>query len=313
MKVENDGMKKAQPVISYFALFDGHNGYEVAECLKESLHNYIINDNIFNNPVNSILEGFTKAESLVLNKMNNNIINSSCGSCALISVLIDDICHVANLGSSKGFISLNFGKRIYNLIEQHKTYSIGGNVSSMMKYNARSSLTRSIGDIDFKFKGEQSTMTAIPDVVSFKIHPEMDFIVLASDELFDVLTNKEIVIIVINICIDGIKQNKSFTTLLTEISKGLIKEALDRSAKDNLSCIFMCFDNLYKSYLSKDEKSLKAALSKLGMKNDYEKLYDDLLNKNIYETPVISDKKMEKNKEKKEKKGFFFRCCGIFN
>ncbi len=83
MKVENSYMKNDHSV-SYFALFDGHNGEEVAEALKENLHNYIIDDNFFKNPISSIQDGFKKMENTLT---NSNGIFWNCGSSAIVSLL----------------------------------------------------------------------------------------------------------------------------------------------------------------------------------------------------------------------------------
>ncbi len=114
---------------------------------------------------------------------------------------------------------------------------------------------------------------------------------------------------VLHCCIDGINENKPFNTFLTDVSKGIIKQAMERNAKDNISCIFLCFDNLYKCYIGRNEKALKNAIKQLGLKYDFEKLYDEYIEKKFY------DNKMQIKESKKEnkKKGFFLRCCGIFN
>jgi serine/threonine protein phosphatase PrpC len=88
MKVENNYSQKI-PVVSYFGLYDGHGGEAVAEELKENLDNYIIDDNFFNNPINSILDGFSKMEKNILERLRNTTqqIDTS-GSCALISIFL---------------------------------------------------------------------------------------------------------------------------------------------------------------------------------------------------------------------------------
>jgi serine/threonine protein phosphatase PrpC len=88
MKVENDYMSH-KPIVSYFGVFDGHGGESVAEVLNENLHNYIIDENIFNNPVNSILNGFSRMEKYIMNRLGNTTEQTdSSGSCALISILL---------------------------------------------------------------------------------------------------------------------------------------------------------------------------------------------------------------------------------
>lgn len=42
------------------------------------------------------------------------------GSCALIVILIDNICYVANLGDSRAILSENFSEKISHITTDHK-------------------------------------------------------------------------------------------------------------------------------------------------------------------------------------------------
>ena len=83
-----DHIYNADHKINYFGLFDGHGGDFVAEELNKKLHKLILeNNNIIENPVDCILEGYQKAEKFIL---ENNHINS--GSCSLIALFISIFC-----------------------------------------------------------------------------------------------------------------------------------------------------------------------------------------------------------------------------
>lgn len=76
------------------------------------------------NPVKAIRNGFREAERLFLEyadrqKDETNEIDRS-GSCALIVLIIDDNCYVANVGDSRALMSAEGGKKIYNLSNDHK-------------------------------------------------------------------------------------------------------------------------------------------------------------------------------------------------
>ncbi len=132
MKVENSDMKKEHSV-SYFALFDGHNGEEVAEALNENLHNYIIGDNFFNNPVSSILDGFKNIEN-ALSKSNG--IFTKCGSSAIISLLSGKI-NIIKVTYSVLRTSAT-QKQLYQKISEniYITYHINISLTCMLKRNA---------------------------------------------------------------------------------------------------------------------------------------------------------------------------------
>ncbi len=123
--------------------------------------------------------------------------------------------------------------------------------------------------------------------------------------------------VVLSCCLSGISDNKSFNALLADISKSIIRKAIETDARDNLSCIFICFDNLYKSYINKNESALRVSLNNLELKTDFEQLYSDVINKKFCDSySSINQNNLNRTKsteETKSKKGFFLRCCGIFN
>ena len=42
------------------------------------------------------------------------------GSCAIVILIIDDMCYCANTGDSRAVLSANGGKTVYSLSEDHK-------------------------------------------------------------------------------------------------------------------------------------------------------------------------------------------------
>ena len=138
--------KSAWPLISFFGIFDGHNGDHCADFLRKNLLQYIYtNPNFPKNIEKAIKEGFIKADQdylnnyTVLNKTNFNsfnIINNS-GSCGLILLLVDTKIYIANVGDSRCLISCQNGKIQKDVTRDHKPefpyekqriYSHGGNI-----------------------------------------------------------------------------------------------------------------------------------------------------------------------------------------
>ncbi len=46
------------------------------------------------------------------------------GSCAIITLIVDDIVYVANVGDSRAILSANNGSKIYCLSKDHKPNEI---------------------------------------------------------------------------------------------------------------------------------------------------------------------------------------------
>lgn len=112
------------PKISFFGIYDGHGGCTCADFLKDKLHTYIISDDNFpKNPFEAINNGFQKAESEFIEKYAMNeeykLLDKS-GSCAIIALIIDQDCYVANVGDSRALLSCNGGKDIKVLTCDHK-------------------------------------------------------------------------------------------------------------------------------------------------------------------------------------------------
>jgi protein phosphatase 2C family protein 2/3 len=60
----------------------------------------------------------------------------------------------------------------------------------------RLSVSRAVGDAHAKLKkfgGNPNVITCDPEIKSFKVSPNHDFIIIGSDGLFDKLTNAELV------------------------------------------------------------------------------------------------------------------------
>jgi hypothetical protein len=137
------------PNISYFGIFDGHAGNKCSEYLKNNLHNCIFNCNSFpNSPIKSIEKGFKICENNYIKSIHNKTHNEYydySGSCAIIILIIDDMCYIANLGDSRALYSYDTGSKFFQLSRDHKPndpkekkriYKAGGSIfkTSLSQY-----------------------------------------------------------------------------------------------------------------------------------------------------------------------------------
>ena len=143
--------KSQWPLISYFAIFDGHNGEHCAEFLRKNLLQYIYtNPNFPRNIEKAIKEGFIKADQdYLLNfsdmyqnrNTNGNIpvyeLCNNSGSCGLILLIVDTKIYIANVGDSRCLVSCQNGKVQKDVTRDHKPefpyekqriYSHGGSI-----------------------------------------------------------------------------------------------------------------------------------------------------------------------------------------
>jgi len=125
--------------ISFFSIYDGHAGNKCCEFLKKFLHHYIFESEFFpSNPIKAIEDGFNVCENKFMNLIysDNKFIDPS-GSCALVLLILNDICYIANLGDSRALYSCNDGKKFFQVsrdhkpndpIEKNRIYKAGGSI-----------------------------------------------------------------------------------------------------------------------------------------------------------------------------------------
>ena len=312
--------------LSYFAIFDGHCGITCSEYLMKNLHNFIFNNQFFpNNPVKALEYAFDKAEEefyMIYEK-------SDSGSCAIVCLLIDDVIYVANLGDSRLIISNNNGKNYRILTNDHNLYNenerkrieMNGSTIYQEKIQLNQyitnknnnnniflvgpyrinpgglSITRSIGDFSSKilsYGGMPNTIIPKPEIISYKITSDTDFIFLASDGIFNVMKNIEIIHL-----ISEIKDNKNDYLKSADL---IIKNALKRNSTDNLSCIVIFLKNNFEltSFKERDSIDINAIYMETESYEDEDKiniLYDtndDNRNKTL--SKFISSPKTTKTK-----------------
>jgi hypothetical protein len=122
-----DGYFGVWPKCHFYGLYDGHGGNTCADFLRDTLHEYIIKDLLFlDNPVQALKNGFKRAEEYFLNHIAVDVkgqLQDISGSCALVCLIIGDICYTANSGDSRALCSIDGGKSIKVLTNDHKPSS----------------------------------------------------------------------------------------------------------------------------------------------------------------------------------------------
>ena len=120
------------PTCSFFGVYDGHGGSACAEFLRDNLHHYVIKEESFPwDPEEAIRRGFEKAESRFLDicqakdeKSGQMVVVERSGSCAIVVLIVGDICYVANVGDSRAVLSSNGGDSMVALSRDHKPSDI---------------------------------------------------------------------------------------------------------------------------------------------------------------------------------------------
>lgn len=272
--------------LNFFGVYDGHGGMACTEYLQENLHRFVLASEYFpQDPGQALLGAFAEAESTFLTKAVSastpeefeEDIDLS-GSCATVALVVDQICYVANLGDSRMIASYSCGQHVVQVTqdlkpcldsERTRIISAGGKVYQTISYTTldpesqeqvevygptrvfpgRLSVSRSFGDIDAKdptLGGKRGVIIAVPQIHSFAITEDLDFILIASDGVFDRLDNNEVVAL----CWSGIEKaiDKQKVDNMDELCYSAIEEVmsetLSRDAQDNISTVLASFKKL---------------------------------------------------------------------
>jgi len=117
------------PRCSFFGVYDGHGGAACADFLRDQLHQLIVKDAAFpENPKLAIERAFAEAERLFLDFAENQSVAETgqvdrSGSCAIVALIVGDMCYVANVGDSRAIMSVDGGEKVLLLSKDHKPES----------------------------------------------------------------------------------------------------------------------------------------------------------------------------------------------
>jgi len=200
--------KSIAPGVSYFAIFDGHGGSEIAQYCEflfskklkknenfkkrrfsESLYETFID---IDESLNTI-EGRLKLKEFMDFSIGSI---SFSGSAAIVILIADGIIHCANIGTSQAFvyttdhelIYLNETHKAVDVKEQDRIFKAGGFIQNG-RINGKLSLSRTIGDFEYKNNSllclEEQMVIPIPSIRSLKIQSNYKLILIGSDGLFE--------------------------------------------------------------------------------------------------------------------------------
>ncbi|XP_015577266.2 probable protein phosphatase 2C 28 isoform X3 [Ricinus communis] len=217
--------------LGLYAIFDGHSGRDVAKYLQSHLFDNILNEpNFWKNPKGAIRKAYKNTDDEIL----DGIVGSRGGSTAVTAILIDqEKLIIANVGDSRAVLCRNGVAKQLSVDhepqkERELVESRGGFVSkkpgSVPRVDGQLAMTRAFGDGRLK-----DHITSEPNLIAKIIDKGVEFLILASDGLWKVMSNQEAYD-----CIRDLEDAQ-------EAAEKLIAEALVRGSMDDISCIVVTF------------------------------------------------------------------------
>ncbi|XAR53052.1 Phosphoprotein phosphatase [Bertholletia excelsa] len=218
--------------LGLFAIYDGHLGDSVPTYLQKHLFSNILKEGEFwTAPGRAISKAYERTDQAILSHSPDL---GRGGSTAVTAILINgQQLWVANVGDSRAVLSRN-GQAIQLSIdhepntERGSIENRGGFVSNMpgdvARVNGQLAVSRAFGDKNLK-----PHLRSDPDITSADIDAETDLLILASDGLWKVMANQEV--------LDIARKIKD----PQKAAKQLVLDALNRESKDDISCIVVRF------------------------------------------------------------------------
>jgi protein phosphatase 2C len=228
----------------YYAIFDGHGGAEVASflkihmknCIQETLKEHINRyGELTDNQITGILMiSFEKVVNLLPSIISNNT-----GSTALVILKTQKKIWIANCGDSRAIMNvgrkqalqLSFDHKPTRPDEYERIIKKEGSVAKayhgdVYRVNGILAISRSIGDLAL-----YPHITWKPEIHSYTIdNDKNNYIFIASDGIWDVFENDEIINLI---------NTSIINSNINNIGHELILLARNKGSFDNISCMII--------------------------------------------------------------------------
>ncbi|CAG8617066.1 5293_t:CDS:2, partial [Gigaspora rosea] len=210
---------------SYFGVYDGHGGQNVAKYSGNFLHARIAKDEKFETDLSKAIQSDPQFQ------------NDPSGCTAVMAIVTPDgEIFVGNAGDSRAVLSEDG--------ESKRIQEAGGFVEFGRVNGRNLALSRALGDFEFKqnatLAAEKQIVTAYPDVKKHKIKFEStEFLVLACDGIWDCLSSQDVV--------SFIRKNISENKDLRRACEDLMERCLAKDSElggigcDNMTVIVVGF------------------------------------------------------------------------
>ncbi|KAJ7554712.1 hypothetical protein O6H91_05G006000 [Diphasiastrum complanatum] len=186
-------------IVGLFGVFDGHGGSRAAEYVKQNLFENIVKHPKFvSDTKQAIAEAYKQTDADYLKTEHNQYRDA--GSTASTAVLVGERLLVANLGDSRAVLSkageavaLSTDHKPNRTDERQRIEEAGGVVmwAGTWRVGGVLAVSRAFGDRLLK-----KYISADPEIQEEMIKDDMEFLVLASDGLWDVVSNQAAVTLV---------------------------------------------------------------------------------------------------------------------
>ncbi|KAL5748112.1 hypothetical protein ACOSQ2_025409 [Xanthoceras sorbifolium] len=222
------------PKQAFFGVFDGHGGAKAAEYAAENLDKNILEEVMKRDDEieEAVKHGYLNTDSEFLKEDVRG------GSCCVTALIRKGTLVVSNAGDCRAVMSsgglaeaLTSDHRPSREDEKKRIETLGGYVDlchGMWRVQGSLAVSRGIGDRHLK-----QWVIAEPETKILPIKPKHEFVILASDGLWDKVSNQEAVDIARPFCID-VEEPKPMIAC-----KKLVELSVSRGSADDISVMLI--------------------------------------------------------------------------
>mgnify|MGYP006091663967 CR=1 FL=1 len=241
----------AAPGYGFYGVFDGHGGENCAQIVAERFVEFITKQDEFTaacaaKDIEALKRCMTKAhfelDAFMWAMPKFCSMNDRSGCTSVTALVSDTHIIVSNsgdsrsvLGTNKTFRPMSFDHKPNNQIEQDRIVAAGSSVS-MRRVNGDLAVSRAFGDFCYKqAKNVSAAAQAVTVDPDYEVHERTandEFLILACDGIWDVMSNEECSAYVRSKMAEGFHD-------LDYICEALIDTCLEKGSKDNMSAVIV--------------------------------------------------------------------------
>lgn len=244
---------------SFFAVYDGHAGAKVSACCAAQLMEHIIANEDFRGKLDvsqgteifpsiedvqkGIKTGFLQFDDRMRTLPEMVSGEDKSGSTAVCTIVSPTHIFFANCGDSRAVLCRDAmcpfsttDHKPVNPREKERIQNAGGSVM-IQRVNGSLAVSRALGDFEYKNvegKGPcEQLVSPEPEIFIQERNEKDEFLVLACDGIWDVMSNEEL-------C-DFVRSRMLITDSLEEICNQVVDTCLYKGSRDNMSIVLIAF------------------------------------------------------------------------
>eukprot|EP00118_Oscarella_pearsei_P010176 m.61338 g.61338 ORF g.61338 m.61338 type:complete len:387 (+) comp34996_c0_seq7:2044-3204(+) len=250
---------------AFFGVFDGHAGQQCANVAAVNALNHLLHELDGPGPEASVEEareaietGFLSLDSEIIHGQASTL--DSSGSTVTACFVTEKRVIFVNCGDSRTVLCSDGGRVTFSTVdhkpnlpaERERIVKAGGTVT-VNRINNTLSISRGLGDKSFKMnvdlKQTEQMVSPVPIIDVVERRKDDQFIIVACDGIWDVMTNQA--------AVEFVARRMQLCDDLTTVASELLDECLYRGSKDNMTAIIIAFQSAPKPSVHAIEEEAK--------------------------------------------------------